>query len=465
MPVRTLARFATAALFVAPIPARASAQTTDRTRIIASVDSMAAALLRTGPLAGMTVGIARGRDTILLKGYGAADIELNVATPDRAVYEIGSATKQFTASAILQLQEAGKLSLDDEITKFLPTYPTQGHTVTLRRLLDHTSGIRSYTEVAGFGTIMSRDLARDSLVAIFAPLPFDFAPGEAMVYNNSAFFLLGLVIEKASGMTYERYVKEKLFARAGMKDSRYCSNTEVVPRRAHGYDVGRGGLQLAAYIAHTWPYAAGSLCSTAGDLLTWTYALHHGGILSAASYRELITPSKLNDGTTIRYSKGLFVGDSLLGHPAIHHGGDIPGFTTEVAYLPDDSVTIVVLMNTEGPLRPDAVAQSIVKFMLGDRTPAGVRFTGTASDFVGVYRGVGRGRPLVLTFAAGSAGSAAGGLALKLPTGVTQALTYYGGDTFGQGSTRYTFVRQQGRVTAVRADADAIYSIAQRQVP
>ena len=262
-------------------------------------------------------------------------------------------------------------------------------------------------------------------------------------------------------MPYDRYVKEKLFDRAGMKDSRYCSNTEVVPRRAHGYDVGRGGLQLASFISHAWPYAAGSLCSTGGDLLTWTYALHHGGILSPASYRELITPSKLNDGTTIRYSKGLFVGDSLLGHRAIHHGGDIPGFATELAWLPDDSVSIVVLMNTEGPQRPDAVARSIVKFMLGDRTPAGVRFNGTAADFIGVFRGVGRGRPLLLTFVPDSAA----GIALKLPTGATQSLTYYGGDTFGQGSARYTFVRERGIVSAVRADAGVVYSIARRQSP
>ena len=462
MPFRVTIRIAAmASLLTAAIPGVMFAQSSDRGRIVAFVDSMAAAMLKTGPLAGMTVGVARGRDTILLKGYGSADIELSVPTPDRAVYEIGSATKQFTASAILQLQEQGKLSLDDEITKFLPSYPTQGHTVTLRRLLDHTSGIRSYTELAGFGPISTRDLPRDSLVAVFASLPFDFAPGEAMVYNNSAYFLLGLVIEKASGMPYDRYVKQMLFDRAGMADSRYCSNSAVVPRRAHGYDVGRGGIQLAAFISHTWPYAAGSLCSTAGDLLTWTYALHHGRILSAPSYRELITPSTLNDGTPIRYSKGLFVGDSLLGHPAIHHGGDIPGFATEVAYLPKDSVSIVVLMNTEGSLRPDALARSIVKFMLGDRTPVGVPFNGNTADYAGVYRGVGRGRPLVLTVVADSVR----GLVLRQATGVTQALTYYGGETFGAGSSRFTFVRAGGRVTTVRADAGSVFSIARRQDP
>ena len=290
--------------------------TRDRGRLIAAIDSLAAEALKGGQVAGLSIAVVRERDTLLLKGYGKADLELDVPTPDRGIYEIGSVTKQFTAVAILQLQEQGKLSLDDELTKYLPSYPMQGHRVTLRRLLDHTSGIAGYTELPDFDAVSVRALPRDSLVALFSAKPFAFAPGEAEVYNNSAYFLLGLIIEKVSGIPYEKYVQQYLFARAGMADSRYCSNRDVVARRVHGYDFDNGRLTLAKYLDFTWPYAAGSLCSTAGDLVAWTRALHGGRLLGPAAYRELITPGTLTDGTRLRYAKGVVV-DSVAGHRAI----------------------------------------------------------------------------------------------------------------------------------------------------
>jgi CubicO group peptidase (beta-lactamase class C family) len=439
-------------------PGRGHAQPApDRATVV--TDSIVTAALARGQAAGLTVAVVRGRDTLVLKGYGSADLELGVPTPTNAVYEIGSVTKQFTAAAILQLQEAGKLSLDDDVTKFLPSYATQGHRVTIQRLLDHTSGIRGYTELPEFGALMQRHLPPDSLVALFGPKPFDFAPGEAMSYNNSAYFLLGLVIEKASGQSYAAYMKEHLFARAGMPDSRYCSNIDVVPRRAHGYDAGPDGLRLAQYIDFAWPYSAGSLCSTAGDLVAWTRALHGGRILGPAAYRELLTPGTLDDGTRLRYSKGLFVNDSVYGHAQIHHGGDIPGFATALTYLPDDSMIVAVLMNTEGPVRPDAIANEIVRALLGDRTPKRPTFAGRASDYAGEYRGTGRGRPLVLRFAPDSTG----GLTLATPNASPRPLAFLGGDTFGLGSARFTFVRERGAVTKVRADMLATNSLASRQ--
>lgn len=174
-------RLAAACLAFVTLVSTAHAQTRDRTRIAAAVDSLVADALKGGRAAGMSVAVVRGRDTIVMKGYGYADLEFNVATPPRAIYEIGSVTKQFTAAALLQLQEQGKLSLDDELTKYLPSYPTQGRQITLRRLLDHTSGIKGYTELPEFGALMMRKLPRDSLVALFASKPFDFEPGEAAV--------------------------------------------------------------------------------------------------------------------------------------------------------------------------------------------------------------------------------------------------------------------------------------------
>ena len=432
------------------------AQVTDRAATVRRLDSVATAAIAGGRVAGMTVAVVRGRDTLLLRGYGKADLEFDVATPPRAVYEIGSLTKQFTAAAILRLQEQGKLSLDDELTTHLPAYPTQGNRVTLRRLLDHTSGIRSYTEIEEFGTLATRTLPRDSLVAVFAAKPFDFAPGEGLVYNNSAYFLLGLVIERVSGMPYERYVKAELFDRAGLRDASYCSASAVVPRRARGYTLTPQGMRRAEYIDHTWPYAAGSLCMSVEDMVAWTQALHGGRVLGAAAYQELVTPGTLNDGTRVRYAKGV-VNDSLNGRPAIFHGGDIPGHATEADHYPDDSLTVVVFINTQGPVRPTALAEQLARVVLGDRTPPVRRFAGRAADYAGTYRGPGRGTPLVLTVAATDSG-----LTLALNGRPAAPLVWLGGETFTDGRQRLTFVRESGRVVRVHADARFQHSVAAR---
>jgi CubicO group peptidase (beta-lactamase class C family) len=412
-------------------------QSRDRRSLPTAIDSIVASYLADGRAAGMSVAVVKGRDTLALKGYGFADLEFDVPTPDRAVYEIGSVTKQFTAAAVLLLQERGKLSLDDPITKYLPDYPTKGHTISLRRLLDHTSGIKGYTEVPEFGTFMMRQEPRDSLVAMFASKPFDFAPGEAQIYNNSAYFLLGLIIEKTSGMSYADFVKKNLFEPAAMADSRYCSERAVIKRRANGYEMTRDGLQRAGYLNHLWPYAAGSLCSTVGDLVAWNRAIHGGRILSPASYQELITPGTLNDGTRLRYAKGLGL-SSVAGHRVISHGGGINGFLSAASYFPDSNAIIVVLTNTAGPVSPDAVLASIAETVLGKvPPPTSAAFNGDLKRFAGTYGGVGRGREMRLTIASDS-GSLT--IADARPGAPVRKARYAGGTTFVLGETRYTFV-------------------------
>jgi CubicO group peptidase (beta-lactamase class C family) len=445
---------------IAALIAQTAAAQTDRAHLPAAIDSIVAAALGNGHTAGMSIGVVRGRDTIVLRGYGKADLELDVPTPDRAVYEIGSVTKQFTAAAILQLAEQHKLSLDDEITKYFPTYPVHGYHLTVRRLLDHTSGIRGYTEIPAFGKIMARSLPRDSVVAMFSATPFDFAPGEAMAYSNSAYFLLGLIVEKVSGQSYERYLQEHLFEPAGMRDSRYCSTSAVVPRRAHGYDVDNDTLRLAAYIDMVWPYAAGAICSTVGDLIAWTQALHGGRLFSAASYHEMITPGKLNDGTVIRYAKGLSL-DSVDGHRRISHGGGIPGFQTELSYFPDDSLIVVVLVNTAGGANPEVLSRSIVDVTLGAQSRPSVAFHGRLQDYVGTYAGVARGGKQVVHVAVDSTGK---GLVYRAPHQPAESLSYTGGsDTFDHDETALTFVRTDGRVTKLRVDEVYGYNTYTRQ--
>lgn len=438
--------------------APAVAQGVDRTRLAAAVDSIVADALKDGRAAGMSVAVVRGADTIVLKGYGYAEVEHKVPTPDRAVYEIGSITKQFTAAALLQLEAQGKLSLDDDITEYLPDYPTRGHRIPLRRLLDHTSGIKSYTDMASFRELSVRKLPRDTLVKLFSAEPFDFAPGDALVYNNSAYFLLGLVIEKVSGRGYASYVRENLFEPAGMKDSRYCHERAVVERRAHGYDMTGFGLMRAAYLDQTWPYAAGSLCSTAGDLVAWSRAVHGGRILPDASYRAMLTPEPLNNGYRPRYAKGLIV-DSIAGRPAYYHGGAIHGFQSEMAYFPEDTLIIAVLVNTAGPVSPDAVLRSIAEAVYGKAPVKAAPFTGNAEDYVGEYRGIGRGGELVLRVERAEDG----GLTGRVGGGRPAPLAYLGDETFDVNRRRITFVREGGRVTGAWVDMIAVVSRLERQ--
>jgi CubicO group peptidase (beta-lactamase class C family) len=186
--------------------------------------------------------VVKGNDTLLMKGYGKANVEWDVPMPADAMVEIGSVTKQFTAVAILQLRDEGKLSLDDEITKWLPDFDTRGNNLTVRRLLDHTSGLVGLTEMPEFDLLVwNQRFPRDSAYALIKRYPFQFPTGTAQMYNNSAFWLAGLIVEKASGMTYEDYVEQRIFAPLGMTRSMYCHSAESVPRRANGYGVCRMG--------------------------------------------------------------------------------------------------------------------------------------------------------------------------------------------------------------------------------
>ncbi len=205
------------------------------------LDSIAGSGVARQLVVGSVIAVVKGNDTVLFKAYGKADVEWNIPMPVDAMFEIGSIAKQFTAVAILQLRDDGKLSLDDEITKWLPDFETNGNKVTLRRLLNHTSGIHNFTETREFPSLVSnRVFPRDSAYALIKRYPVDFPSGTAQLYSNSGFWLLGLVVEKASGMTYKDYVEKKIFEPLGMKRSMYCNSFENIERRAHGYGIRNG---------------------------------------------------------------------------------------------------------------------------------------------------------------------------------------------------------------------------------
>jgi CubicO group peptidase (beta-lactamase class C family) len=435
----------------------------DRAALVARLDSLANAPVQEGRAAGISVAVVHGRDTLLLKGYGKANIELDVPMPADAVHEIGSVTKQFTAAAILQLRDDGRLSLDDDLTKFFPDYPTHGRAIPLRRLLDHTSGIKGITEIAAFRNLQHRGWPRDSAIALFAREPFEFATGEAMIYNNSAYILLGHVIEKVSGMPYDRYVAEKIFAPLGMDDSRYCDNHEIVPNRASGYQIQGENMRRAMLNDHTWPYSAGSLCSTAGDLVAWLHGLHGGRALSERSYREMTSPSQLDDGTPLRYGMALTVGPETSGAMLVGHGGAIGGFNAQASWYPDAELAVVVLMNSNGPVSPSALASELAREIIPPVAPAGEPrvYTGDATDLVGRYVGPSRGREMVVEVSRNEEGT----LVTSVNGAPAQRVPWIDGWRFGRaGATLLTFERAgtTGPATLLRWDAGSGYYLLRR---
>lgn len=428
--------------------------------LVARIDAIVEAPIKEGKVAGTSVAVVHKGQTIVAKGYGKADLEWDIPAPPDATYEIGSVTKQFTAAAMLLLRDEGKLSLDDDLTKYLPSYPTQGHRIELKRLLNHTSGIKGYTEMQEFGDFMRLDKPKDSLVTLFGAKPFDFPPGEEQIYNNSAFFLLGLVIEKVSGQSYAEFVQQRLFDRVGMPNSYYCSERTLVKRHAHGYDVQKGQFVLKGFIDHDWPYAAGSLCSNTTDLVAWNRALHGGKVLSPASYQEMTTAGVLNDGTPIRYGYGISVAD-LGNRRVIGHGGGINGFLSESQYYPDDDLIVVVLQNTNGAPNPRDTAKRIAEAVLGPAPSRARPFTGDAAAYAGTYAGRGRGRPTTLAIAVRGAGLTA--TRVGAPEAAAEALEYRGGDTFALGDTLVMFERRDGKVTRLRLDSGSGHNVLARQ--
>lgn len=345
-------------------------------------------------IAGAAVLVYQDGKPLLNKAYGFASLEWSVPLTVEASFEIGSVTKQFTAAAILQLVEEGKLSLEDDFTAYI-SFDTGGRRITIGQLLDHTSGIASYTEMPEFWDLSMHQYPRDSLVRLVEQEAFLFEPGEAMIYNNSAYFLLGLIIEQVSGMAYETYLEQTFFEPLGMENTYYCSTERVVPQKAYGYNASKEGLRQKPYLNHTWPYAAGSLCSTTADLLIWMRALHNGKVLSSEAYASMITPGVLNIGERLRYAKGL-THYSHFGHELIGHGGGIHGFLSETRYFPAQDLYIICLINTAGPKGASYFAEQLGWQLLAKQPPEQKEIDINLSALEGVYGGQARGQKIEL---------------------------------------------------------------------
>jgi CubicO group peptidase (beta-lactamase class C family) len=292
-----------------------------------------------------TVIVARDNEILFNKGFGSANLEWDIPNSPATKFRLGSVTKQFTAASILLLEEMGKLKIDDPIKKYLPDAPEAWDKITIFNLLTHTSGIPNFTSFPEYQKEQLTAHTPKQIVDIFRDKPLDFTPGDKMSYSNSGYILLGYLLEKVSGETYQNFLQKNIFDPLGMKDSGYDSNSAIILHRAAGYSPAPIGYKNADYVDMSIPLSAGALYSTTEDLLRWEQGLFGGKLLSKESLSKMTTPYKGN------YALGLMIGTDN-GHKVIQHGGGIQGFVTHLAYYPDDKITVAVLSNVMGAAPP-----------------------------------------------------------------------------------------------------------------
>jgi D-alanyl-D-alanine carboxypeptidase len=368
------------------------AQTPGNKNLAASIDRAAAAAVAANESPGLQVAVFKDGNSVLVKSYGSANLEQHVAVSNDSVFRVGSVTKQFTAAALLLLAEEGKVSLQDKLSKYYPNFP-RADDITLEEMLHHTSGIYNYTSEPNFANDGMVHRSTDEMVEFIAKLPKtqDFEPGTNWSYSNSAYFILGGIVEKAAGAPLATVFKTKFFTPLGMAHSALDDETELVPGRVRGYaGAAPGKFTNAAFISMSIPGGAGSVRSTASDLAKWNAALFGGRILKPASLAAMLTPGRLNNGETSggamakmmaaagapaaaqkkqEYGYALFL-SQYEGHRKIDHGGGIYGFSASLSEFPGDHVTVVVLSNAIGKdVGVTKIAERIDRLAIGLPNP------------------------------------------------------------------------------------------------
>jgi CubicO group peptidase (beta-lactamase class C family) len=400
------------------------------------LDSIAGAEVRADRSVGIVAAAFKGKDKLLLEAYGKADVEGNAPMTVGTMIPIGSVTKQFTAVAVLQLRDQGKLGLDDDVTKWLPELNTGGNRITLRHLLTHTAGVAEageMQELRAIRLLRNSTVSRDSVYRVISRHPPKFPAGSMEIYSNTGYWLLGRIIEKASGLAYEEYVAKRIFAPLGMARSMYCDSSKQVPNRAKGYNIRNGASTHVPDIVHTATYAAGAICSTAGDMITWLRALHGGKVLSPRSYAELIAPAKLGDGTVLRYGLGTTVAEDSRGLRYLGHNGGGFGYSSESRWYPDAQLAVVMLTNSE----PDAITattEGIVAAVVPAPRRTEGQFTGDPSALVGKYKGPAQGGEMIVVVAQGPQG-----LTFSINGQPAETLPWVDGHTFRKRETLLSF--------------------------
>lgn len=332
-----------------------------------TVEEIATAMVAERQTPGLALGIARAGEPPLIRGYGLANLEHGAPVHEETVFRIGSVTKQFTAAAILLLAEEGRLTLDDTLDHFFPDFPRAGE-VTVRHLLQHTSGISNYTSRDGFmadTAPLHHDEARMLAYLTSADPVFDFDPGTSWSYSNSGYMLLDYIAGQVAGQTLAEFLQTRIFTPLGMTATAMDNTAEIVPDRAQGYDAAPDAPSRFTNTTHlslSVAAGAGAMRSTPGDLIIWMQALLGGEVLSAESLALMLEPARLDDGRLARtaladppaalagmdYGLGIMTGERG-GRRFIGHGGSINGFNASLMHYPDEQTTIVLLVNTIGP--------------------------------------------------------------------------------------------------------------------
>jgi len=387
-----------------------------------------------------TALVARDGKVLFSKGYGLANVEWDAPNTPTTKFRLGSITKQFTATSILLLQERGKLSVKDPICKYVADCPKAWEPVTIHHLLTHTSGIPSYTDVKGpeeFRIMSLQRVTPEGFVNSFKAKPLEFAVGEKMKYDNSGYFILGYIIEKVTGQTYEAFLQENIFGPLKLTNTGYDTHDRILKQRATGYATSKGERVNSEYLDMTIPYAAGSLYSTVEDLFAWNEALFSDKLLKPESRAAMMTVEKNN------YAYGLTIAQQN-NRKVVAHGGGINGFSTFLARYPEEKVTIVVLRNADyGSPAPGKISQDLAAILFGEkyeipREHVAVKVDPKLFDaYVGQYE---LGPNLILTV------SKEGDRLMATPTGQTPA------ELFPESETKFFLKVVDAQVTFVKDD-------------
>lgn len=354
--------------WLAALAVSSQAQRRGRGRVAsieASIDSIAEAALKELGIPGLSVALMRGDAIVASKGYGLADVERKIPASPETVYQIGSISKQFTAAAVMRLAESGKVRLDDPLTKHIPNYPTQGHDLRIRHLLHQTSGVKEFLVLKGFEELETgppEKYKRDDLVKLFSKEPFHFPPGERWAYSNSNYTLLGVVIERASGKSYERFLQETFFQPLGLSSLHSCDARPSNESFAKGYFVKDGAASEALSMNMNTAIGDGGLCSNVLDLARWGRALVSGRVVSRASFRRMTSSERVRGGYKPAYGYGLSL-VPLEGRRRIGHNGETRGFAGALAFYPEDDLTVAVLTN-RSLIWPETIEKSLARAAL-----------------------------------------------------------------------------------------------------